>query len=154
MLRIAVCDDMPDVLQQARLYIEDWAKRPDFVHVETFNNADSLLTHHRANPFDIIFLDVVMPLLNGLEAAREIRQQANYIPVRTATAVHRVLLQDIESIEAYKKRALLSLADGSTMESIAPLHFFEDKLLLEDGFFRCHRCYVINLHCIKIFFAV
>ena len=75
MLRIAICDDMPDFLEKAAQCIELWPDKPTGCVVQSFSDADALISAHGQNPFDIILLDVVMPLLGGIEAAREIRQQ-------------------------------------------------------------------------------
>ena len=75
MLRIAICDDMPDFIGQVQQTLEQWDNCPEDLYTEGFEDADSLLLAHNSHPFDIILLDVIMPLLNGIEAARELRQQ-------------------------------------------------------------------------------
>ena len=74
MLRIALCDDMPVYIEEMRHLLEHWDEKPTHFHIESFDNGDALLQAHTNTPFDIIFLDVVMPLLNGIETAKEIRQ--------------------------------------------------------------------------------
>ena len=86
MLRIAVCDDMPEFSQLLRELILKWDSRPENLTVEVFSDADSLIASHGARPFDIIFLDVVMPLLGGIEAAAEIRQQDTSVRIVFLTA--------------------------------------------------------------------
>lgn len=81
MLRIAVCDDMPDFLDQIQQCILRWPDGPDRVSVNTFTDADTLITSHSRTPFDIILLDVVMPLLSGIDAAKEIRQQDKSVKI-------------------------------------------------------------------------
>lgn len=202
MLRIAICDDMPEFLLQIRYTIEQWKDKPDNLYIETFVDADSLITSHHSKPFDIILLDIIMPLLNGLDAAKEIRQsdksvkivflthsseyavdsytvkaynyllkplnttplfqcltelseeissQAKYLTIRSITAVHRIMLRDIEVIEAHQKHTLLSLSNGSVIEAIEPLYFFEEKLLSDIEFYKCHRSYIVNLYRIKTY---
>lgn len=195
MLRIAICDDMPEFLQKTSDLICRWQNRPEFFTVETFSDGDSLIAAHAGKPFDILFLDVVMPLLNGIETAREIRQtdrsvkivfltssaefavesytvkadnyllkpvspealyrcldelqsdireNSRYIIAKSATSVHRIPFPDIEHIEAQNKQVLFFLANGSTVSSTEPLYSLENKLLLSDGFFKCHRSYIVN----------
>lgn len=197
MFRIGICDDMPQFSEQLRELIGRWENRPEGLSVQTFSDADALIGAHSAAPFDIIFLDVVMPLLGGIEAAGEIRQQdksvrivfltgsaefaidsyrvkaSNYllkppdpkqlyccldelseeilrnakaIPIRSRHGVHRVELSRIEYVEASNKDVIFSLSDGRTIVSPDPLYFFESKLLLGDGFFRCNRSYIVNIH--------
>lgn len=81
MLRIAICDDMVDFAEKAAQCIENWPHRPAGLVVLRFSDADALISAHSHSPFDIILLDVVMPLLGGIEAAREIRQQDRNVKI-------------------------------------------------------------------------
>lgn len=74
-MRIAICDDMLIYREQIKEILDQWPERPDGLQIEAFEDADSLLTAHGGKPFDIILMDVIMPLLNGIEAAAELRQQ-------------------------------------------------------------------------------
>ncbi len=65
---------MPGFLNTANELISRWHGASDNVAVELFSEADLLIDAHVEKPFDIIFLDVVMPLVNGMEAAAEIRK--------------------------------------------------------------------------------
>ncbi len=203
-MRIAICDDNLDFLQQAKQLLDRWDCPLETVVVETFSDGDALINAHSKAPFDIIFLDVVMPLLSGMEAAREIRQTdksvklvfltsspefavesytvkaSNYllkpinpealygcmdeisrqiqehercITIKGTNAVHRVQINRIEYIESQNKHILLSLSDGSTIVSGEPLYIFERQLLLADGFFKCNRSYIVNIHQIDTYTA-
>lgn len=81
MFRIAICDDMPAFLEKAEQCIQNWPHKPVSLAVQTFTDADALISAHSQSPFDIIFLDVVMPLLGGIEAAKEIRQQDKSVKI-------------------------------------------------------------------------
>ena len=196
MLKIAICDDMNDILQNTKSILEAWDESDFPYHIETFDNGDDLIRAHKAAPFDIIILDIVMPLLNGIDTAKEIREfdkaakiifltsapefavasysvkATNYllkpvvpeelysclreifaelhnssknIAIRCYTTVYRVELQSIEYIEAQNKAVEFYLSDGRCLHSIQPLYSYENQLDLADGFFRCHRSYMVNL---------
>lgn len=81
MIRVAICDDMTVFLQSAKKMIQEWPNQPDDLWIELFEDGDSLLDAHGANPFDIIFLDVVMPLFNGIETAAEIRKHDKTVKI-------------------------------------------------------------------------
>ena len=202
MFRIAICDDMPEFSHQLQALILKWENRPGDLSIDLFSDGDSLISAHGEKPYDILFLDVVMPLLGGIEAAEEIRQQdksvrivfltaspeyaldsyrvkaSNYllkpveparlyrcleeladeirqtsraIHVRSRHGVHRVELNRIEHVEASNKDVIFSLCDGQTILSADPLYTFEDQLLLADGFFKCSRSYIVNIHWIDTY---
>lgn len=73
MLRIAICDDDLAFMDSLKNKIEMWENRPFNSRISCFTDGDALVSTHRSAPFDIIILDVVMPLINGIETAKEIR---------------------------------------------------------------------------------
>lgn len=202
MLKIAVCDDTQAFLTETQQMIWQWPKGANRVSLSLFSDADALIEAHKTDAFDIIFLDVVMPLLNGIDAAAEIRKQdrsvkivflsvspefavdsytvkadnyllkpvskqklfacldeiqeelletARAITVKSTAAVHRIRLQDIEYLESQGKLVLFYLHDGRTLHGNEPLYAYEKSLLPEDGFFKCHRSYLVNLNKIRTY---
>lgn len=88
MLHIAVCDDMPDqlaiVASLAKEYIEE--KGLD-AEIHPFPHPDNLLTACETERFHLYLLDMVMPMMNGVQLGIEIRRldrEAQIIYVTTA----------------------------------------------------------------------
>lgn len=68
MVRVAVCDDS----KQTREQITEWIK-PEFTcEIHTFSTGEEFL--EKRESYDIIFLDISMGRLNGIETARKIRE--------------------------------------------------------------------------------
>lgn len=86
MFRIAICDDMPECSDELQSLILKWEHCPEDFSIDVFSDADSLINAHTERPYDILFLDVLMPLLSGLEAAAEIRQQDKSVRIVFLTA--------------------------------------------------------------------
>ena len=81
MLRIAICDDTQSFLFETQEIARQWPRRPVGMSIELYTDADALIEAHKADPFDIILLDVVMPLLGGIDAAAEIRKQDKNVKI-------------------------------------------------------------------------
>lgn len=196
MFRIAICDDMTEFSNHIRQLILSWDNKPEQMAIELFEDGDSLMHSHANQPFDVIFLDIIMPLLNGIETARELRktdifvkiifltttsefavesytvkannyllkpvspdklfacldecyadihEQKKYISIRSASTVHRIELCAIDYLEAHGKCVIFSLSNGDMIHATEPFYSYEEKLLFEDGFFKCHRSYIINM---------
>lgn len=197
MIRIAVCDDSPEFLQQIACMVEKWSEQSETpVELYRFTNGDELLTKNAVTHMDIIFLDIIMPLQNGIDTARELRQSDNaakiifltsspefaldsyevkacgyllkpvayekvketlnecshafetepkHIVLKTAVGYQKVYFHDMEYAEAQNKRVVFYLRTGQTVEALAPLHSLEDGLTENDGFFKCHRSYLVFL---------
>lgn len=80
------------------------------------------------------------------ELVEEIQKNAKTIIVKSTKTTHRVEVKSIEYIEAQNKHVLFALSDGRTIESVEPLYSYENMLLLADGFFKCSRSYIVNIH--------
>ena len=196
MIRIAICDDELLFQNQIAHAIHTYETHLDVV-TKCFDNGDELLKAHSEAPFDIIFLDIVMPLFHGMDIAKELRTQdknvkivfltssteyavdsytvkaANYllkplsvdkfhacltdlfedfakdapsILVKTSTSLRTVLLNQIEYVEAQNRYIVFSLTTGETLKTLDPLYSFINKLTVSDGFYKCHRSYIINMH--------
>ena len=56
-------------------------------------------------------------------------------------------------MEAQNKKVLFFLVDGRVIEANEPLYVFEDILNLNDGFYKCSRSYIVNIHHIDMYTA-
>ena len=73
-MNIAICDDEILFTRELSSLLTHWAEKNDFsLTLYPYSNGDDLLTALRTIPVDLIFLDIIMPLLNGIDTAREIR---------------------------------------------------------------------------------
>lgn len=76
MLNIAICDDEEMCLADTKRMLESWSvvtSTPMKIHC--FDNGDALIGKSVTIRFDIIFLDIIMPLLNGMDTAKEMRDR-------------------------------------------------------------------------------
>jgi len=75
MLRIAVCDDMPGELAKISALTKEYISAHDLdAEVAEFSHPDALLTACEAEAFHVFVLDMVMPMISGLELGRGIRR--------------------------------------------------------------------------------
>lgn len=81
-MKIAVCDDEIYYVDAACSLLEEWAKeRSVHLTLYRFTNGDDLIDAHRSECMDLIILDVIMPLLNGIDTARELRHMNQTVPI-------------------------------------------------------------------------
>jgi two-component system chemotaxis response regulator CheY len=70
MIKVLIVDDNKDNRLTLRLFLEDYEELSIF---EADNGKKAIETVKLANP-DIIFMDIMMPVVDGIEATREIRK--------------------------------------------------------------------------------
>lgn len=76
-MRIAVCDDNKVMLEFISGKInEDMALLDATYEISKFECGVSLISQHKKAPFDVIFLDIRLPDIDGFEAARLIKTEA------------------------------------------------------------------------------
>ena len=201
MLLIAVCDDIPiecaDIAKQIETILKQ--SNTDFMIKKFFGGLELIQSRES---FDIIFLDIKMPNINGMELAKQIRKQgrqsliifitsaSEYVfdafdveafqyllkPIQTdklknvlekATKkmqidanidflmisanrqIQKVFLKNILYIESIGRIAKIHCNNG-TLETYEQIGILEDKLS-DKFFFRCHKCFLVNLNFVDAF---
>lgn len=82
MLKIALCDDEPDFLLWFKKIIEKEMVffESDGFLIECFSDGSQFLKTHNRRHFDVLFLDIQMPGISGLELAARLRKK-QYAPL-------------------------------------------------------------------------
>ncbi|MDE6252765.1 MAG: LytTR family DNA-binding domain-containing protein [Lachnospiraceae bacterium] len=202
-MKIAVCDDEKEFIDAVCPLLEDWAQQHNIrLTLCRFTDGDDLIAAHRNECMDLIILDVIMPLLSGIDAAKEIREDDSAVPIifltssrefavdsydvkafhylmkpivrekffpvmddflkifnsqkitftaHTASGFCKIAIDDIDYLEAQDKQVLVHMADGRTIEIREQLSACESVFLPDNGFFRCHRSYIVNLKRVEQF---
>lgn len=133
MLEIAVCDDEEYFLQQEKEWISQYMKRLGYeFRIDTFvSGVDFMAIGDKVSKYDIMFLDINMEEMNGLETARKIREYTKdaYIVFVTAFITY--------SLEGYKVDAVrYLLKDNDSLEKaikecldviVEKMHYVENK---------------------------
>lgn len=78
MLRIAICDDNISDLSNMVSIVNDYIfmqrNKIEIEYVAFQNAVDLIAAMESGQRFDLMLLDILMPLMNGMDAAKEIRQ--------------------------------------------------------------------------------
>ena len=127
MIRIAVCDDSPEFLQQAVNMVERWSEESGVpAEIYRFDNGDALLAKNAVTHMDIIFLDIIMPLQSGIDTAKELRQSDKAVKIIFLTSSPEFAL------DSYEVKAQDYLLKPVTYEKVKETltecsHTFEEK---------------------------
>lgn len=75
MLKIAVVEDDKNCIERMKKYISEFSQKEDIpITFKIFTDGMSFLDEYETDT-DIVFMDIVMPHMNGLEAAARLRQR-------------------------------------------------------------------------------
>ncbi len=113
MIQIAVCEDDKILLEQLADQVREVLERHSVQYrMELFGNAGALLSR---SAFDILFLDIEMEPISGLEAARKLRRRGDESRLIFITAYRRY------AVEAYDVQAfhyLVKPVEPAKLESV------------------------------------
>lgn len=81
-MRVAICDDNKSDRAQILAALQAYLKARNLAaEVKTFDHPDSLLETVRREDFDVYLLDILMPMVSGIDTVRELRTQKGMVPV-------------------------------------------------------------------------
>ena len=122
MYRIAIVEDEQESAQQLQTMVQQYmSEAGEQAEVILYQNAVVFLTNYKAN-FDLIFMDIEMPYINGLEGAARLREIDKNTLLIFATNMGHMAPQGYE-VEAFDF-------------IIKPLHYDSLKLKLKRAFSR------------------
>lgn len=195
-MRIAVCDDEEKCRRQTVQAIDECIKSMDIL-TDVFESGNAFLQAFQKRPYDLVFLDIEMPEIDGITLAKKLRKLNQDVPIvfltshieyalegyevealryltkpirgdklyevidyvmklmekqrafwiKTDEGEERIFVNDILYMEAQNQNILIQTKD-KTYTVRYNLSDYENELL-QDGFFRIHRGYLLNLRYVK-----
>ena len=101
MMKIAVCDDEIHFIDAVCSLLEQWGRERGMkLALYRFTNGDDLIEAHQRECMDLIILDVIMPLLSGIDTARELRNTNQTVPIVFLTSSREF------AVDSYEVKAL------------------------------------------------
>ncbi len=91
--RILVIDDDEAIRKSFSLTLEDTEYQ-----VDTAESGEKGLEMEKEDNYDLIYLDLKMPGMNGTEVLREIRKIDNAVPVYIVTAFHTEFMAELKEL--------------------------------------------------------
>ena len=121
---LAVCDDREEDLHHIQALLAQWQEdRHTLLQIRSFRSASDLLDSAARSPFSLYLLDVMMPGLDGLSAARELRSFDATAPIVFLTTSPGF------AYESYRVHALDYLLKPIRPEELFPIL---DRLQLQE----------------------
>lgn len=120
MIKIGICDDEIIALKKLHKIISEGLKKIGVEgEISLFQRGTDLLKQEKQ--LDILFLDVVMPGMNGFEVGEKLREQGNYCKI----------IMETQCAERYKEAFYINAFRFVTK----PLESYEVKKALEDALY-------------------
>lgn len=91
---MALCDDIIDYNKKMESYIEKYGNENHVeVKITSYGSGSQLLLNYQKRKFDVIFLDVSMPEMDGFETAEEIRKSDTDVSIVFVLLIIQSLMQ-------------------------------------------------------------
>lgn len=91
LIKVALCDDIIDYNKKMESYIEKYGNENHVeVKITSYGSGSQLLLNYQKRKFDVIFLDVSMPEMDGFETAEEIRKSDTDVSIVFCTSYYTI----------------------------------------------------------------
>ncbi|MDO4294707.1 MAG: LytTR family DNA-binding domain-containing protein [bacterium] len=125
-MNIAICDDDALVLTQLHTYISDYFnKNMMYVSIHCFHSGEEFLKNYRPGVYQLLFLDIYMKELTGVDVAKRIREKDDSLEIIFLTVSEEYFQT------AYQNRILEYLIKPVTQEQIDRLMNRIQRLFLD-----------------------
>jgi len=132
-LSVAICEDLPDErIYLARMVESFFRERQEGCQLSVFSSGEELLSLFRAGRFQIVFLDIYMPGLSGMDTARTVRKADRDCAIIFATTSH------VHGLESYEVQASDYLVKPFCREDVY------------EALDWCVSRYAQSMHCIQV----
>lgn len=121
-MNIAICDDTIEALDIINKFIDNWSKKNNIeVMVDKYQSAESFLFEWTDyNKYDLIFLDIKMKKVSGIELSNLIREKNKMVDIVFATGIFE------HALHGYNVGAIQYLLKPINQSSV---HLCLDKVL-------------------------
>lgn len=145
-IRAAICDDEPTMLNYLYEHITAEFKRQRLeAQINKFTTGKEFLNAHKGEPFDVAFLDIRMPDINGFDVAAEIRGSSEktyiiFITTENALVYDSFNFQPFDFIpktmpseksESENKKTFLEQHISSVIKRLIPKFALNQQICLE-----------------------
>ncbi|NLK78285.1 MAG: response regulator transcription factor [Clostridiales bacterium] len=135
MKKIAICDDEVNFQKVLREKLEEYYGMLE-VEIEVFSSGMDFLDRFKKYPleFQMIFMDIEMPGLDGIETSKRIRKINQSIPIIFLTS-HTELAMEGYEVEAFRflDKPLQMERLVKTLHDFDNLRLLDSKIELQDG---------------------
>lgn len=102
MIKVALCDDDVSTLKETLGFLEQYRRErgQKIVHTAFSNPVELMAKIEQGTRFDILFLDILMPVQDGIETAAEIREYDSDVKIIFLTSSEESAVQSY-TVEAY-----------------------------------------------------
>lgn len=149
-MRVAVCDDNNAALKVLSKSIKNaFAKFTDEFNMMNFSDGTLLLDEHKKEPFDVVFLDIDMPVISGFDIAKSLRDDFSNCYIVFVTS-HSELVYESMNFQPFnfiRKNCSVPI-DESVSDIVSKLmqHMKQnEKIILEDYNYRKHPVLIRNI---------
>jgi len=95
-IRIAIVEDEQAQREALEGHIRRYAEEKKVsVSISVFSNAVSFLDHYTAE-YDLVFMDIMMPMMNGMDASRALREKDSKVLLIFITSMRQYAVQGYE----------------------------------------------------------
>lgn len=123
-MRIAICDDQAEYRHQAEAAIRECMRGTDIL-TDTYSDPGAFLRAFIKKPYDLVFLDIEMPDVNGIQLAKMLRSKSKDVPIVFLTS-------HIEfALEGYEVNALRYLTKPISIPKLQEVLTYVSQKLSE-----------------------